>query len=274
MIFATKAMYSSFGPGGGGLGPPTPPTWPVALWRLALGLVWPVTCPGCGAPDMVVCPDCWRTVAGPAFFLPVVGWPAGRGVWSAAAYAGSTARLVLAWKERGRHDLTGVLAVGLASALLACRGSGPRSDPRSDGRWLVVPVPSVRAARRRRGGNLVAALAHRAVRLLGPSWAASGFGPPPLVVDLLEHRRDVRDQGELSAQARRHNLAGALAVRPALRFPLLRRRCVVVDDVVTTGATMAEAARALTFSGASVVGVCGLSATLRRQGVSTAEQLL
>ncbi|GAB3246399.1 ComF family protein [Kineosporia babensis] len=236
-------------------------------WRLGLGLVWPATCAGCGAPDVQLCEPCRRVVSGPAFFEPMVGWPPGWGVWGVTAYGGTSARLVVSWKERGRHDLTWPFGAGLAAAVLACRqASAAPPEP-----WLLVPVPSTSAARRKRGGNLVAALAHRAVRCGGSVWAAGGHGAPPSVAEILTHRRDVQDQGELSGRARRKNLAGALAVRPGLRFPLLQRGCVIVDDVVTTGATVAEAARALTSAGARVVGVCGLTVALRRQGVSTSE---
>ncbi|GLY28428.1 hypothetical protein [Kineosporia sp. NBRC 101731] len=232
------------------------------FWRLGGGLVWPPECAGCGAPDVPLCAACGGLLDAPAFFRPMVGWPPGWGVWGATTYGGVAARLVVAWKERGRHDLTGPFGAALARALLACRAStrGP------GGRWLVVPVPSSGPARRRRGGDLVADLARQAVRQAGPAWSAAGFGPPPQVAPVLTHRRGVRDQGELSARARRDNLAGALAVREGLRFPLRQRGCVIVDDVVTTGATAAEAARALTSQGARVVGVSGLSVTLRRTG--------
>ncbi len=229
-------------------------------WRLGWGLVWPAVCAGCGAPDVALCAACRRAVTGPAFFQPVVGWPPGWGVWAAAAYGGTAARLVLSWKERGRHDLTGPFGAGMASALMACREAS--SEPASP--WLLVPVPSSAGARRRRGGDLVAALARRAARLVGPAWVAGGHGPPPIVAPVLTHQRDVRDQGELSARARRKNLAGALALRPGLRLSLPQRGCVIVDDVVTTGATAAETARVLTSAGARVLGVCGLSVALRR----------
>ncbi|MBT0770314.1 ComF family protein [Kineosporia sp. J2-2] len=278
MVFATKALNSSGAP------VESPETGPAALWRLGRGLVWPVACAGCGLPDVPLCATCRRAVTGPAFFQPMVGWPPGWGVWSATTYTGPAARLVPAWKERGRHDLTGPFGIGLAAALTACRASASRSVARS-GRprpaepWLVVPVPSVRGASRRRGGDLVAALARSAAGEVARHdrrhARADEASPAGLrVAQVLTHRRDVRDQGELSARARRKNLSGALAVRPSLRFALLQRGCVVLDDVVTTGATAAEAARALTGAGARVIGVCSLSVTLRREGVSTSEYLL
>jgi predicted amidophosphoribosyltransferase len=78
----------------------------------------------------------------------------------------------------------------------------------------------------------------------------------------LRQRRAVADQSGLDVDARRANLGGALAVRrPAL---VRGRRVVIVDDIVTTGATAAEAARALTHAGALVIGVACVAATIRR----------
>jgi predicted amidophosphoribosyltransferase len=88
------------------------------------------------------------------------------------------------------------------------------------------------------------------------------------MVRALRHTRAVRDQSELNAAQRRSNLTGALGVRPGLALRLRGRECVVVDDIVTTGATAAEAARALTSAGARVVGICSLSVTSRHSGVS------
>ncbi len=127
-----------------------------------------------------------------------------------------------------------------------------------------MPIPSTRAARRRRGADLMAELTRQAATACRPGWP----GPPPRPIAALRHVRRVRDQGELNPADRRANLRGALEVRPELVPFLTGRAWVVVDDVVTTGTTAAEAARALTVAGARVVGHCFLSVTLRRQGVA------
>jgi hypothetical protein len=72
-------------------------------WRAGYGLVWPVSCAGCGRPDLPLCPACAAAVAGPAFCTPMVGWPLGWGAWAACGYRGVPARLLIAWKERGRQ---------------------------------------------------------------------------------------------------------------------------------------------------------------------------
>jgi predicted amidophosphoribosyltransferase len=115
----------------------------------------------------------------------------------------------------------------------------------------------------------MADLTRQAALACAPAWP----GPAPRHLSALRHVRRVRDQGELGATERRANLRGALAVRPAVRQALVGRSCVVVDDVVTTGTTAAEAARALTEAGARVVGHCFLSVTFRQQGVAGAGDL-
>ncbi|NAZ77424.1 hypothetical protein GTQ99_18640 [Kineococcus sp. T13] len=109
----------------------------------------------------------------------------------------------------------------------------------------LVPVPARAASRRRRGGDLVADLAARAAAL------ARARGHEVRVARVLRVARPVADQTDLDAAGRRANLAGAFAVRG----PLPPGPCVVVDDVVTTTATAAEAVRALRAAGARVAGV-------------------
>jgi predicted amidophosphoribosyltransferase len=260
------------------------------LVRAGRGLVWPVECAGCGRPDVAVCSSCAGRLAGPVFSAPLTGGPPGWLVWAVSRYEGVPARLIVAWKERGRHDLGRCLATGLAAALQGCRaGLGPGTP--WPGEWLVVPVPATRRARRRRGADLMADLARLAVPgclvpgglvpgglvpggLVSGGLVSGGLpggagwpGPAPRVVPALRHVRRVRDQSELGAPARRANLAGALAVRRSAVGSVAGRPVVVVDDIVTTGATVTEAARALTSAGARVVGICCLSVTLRRRGV-------
>ncbi|MDA0567274.1 ComF family protein, partial [Streptomonospora sp. S1-112] len=128
---------------------------------------------------------------------------------------------------------------------------------------LLVPVPARPGALRRRGYDPVALLLRAAAR--APVARAHRVAP------LLAHRRRVADQVGLDSRGRRANLTGALAVRAgpsaapgragARAHPgdLRGAVVVVVDDVLTTGATLAEASRALRAAGARVVGGAVLS---------------
>jgi predicted amidophosphoribosyltransferase len=109
----------------------------------------------------------------------------------------------------------------------------------------------------------MADLTRHAASVCRQTWA----GPAPVPIQALRHVRRVQDQGGLGASGRRANLRGALEVRSDAVDRVVGRECVVVDDVVTTGTTAAEAARALTSAGARVVGACFLSVTLRQLGV-------
>ena len=108
---------------------------------------------------------------------------------------------------------------------------------------MLVPVPSAPGAVRARGEDTVLAVARAAARTLRAG------GTDAVAVAALRHTRRVADSRGLGAAARRSNLAGAFEVRPD-RVPRLRgRRVVVVDDLVTTGASVTEAVRALRCAG-------------------------
>src|SRR5204862_2444160 len=96
--------------------------------------------------------------------------------------------------------------LALAGPLVAC---GPAAAGARAGPPLLVPIPTTARNRRRRGSDLVRDLAVAALRRASGGW----LGAPPRVVPALRHVRRVRDQSELGAEERRHNLHEALAVR-------------------------------------------------------------
>jgi predicted amidophosphoribosyltransferase len=167
-----------------------------------------------------------------------------------ATYRGTTRALLLDFKERGVAGLARPLAEGLARAAAAAVAPG-------QGPVVVVPVPSAPASVRRRGDDVVWLLARRVARTLRRG------GRRAAAVPALAQSRPVADSAGLSAAARAHNLRGALAVRPAAVQAVQRAEVVVVDDLVTTGATFAEAAAALARVGARVVGAAAVAATAR-----------
>jgi ComF family protein len=218
--------------------------------RALLDLLFPTSCGGCSRAGQVVCRGCADVLAQPATVRRPTPCPRELPTpFAVADYAGSARAMLLGYKERDQVALTRPLAAALATALTAAldlatdAGGSPA---------LVVPVPSTTASRRRRGYDPVLRLA-RSTR-------------HPAVLPGLTHARDVRDSAGLSAADRADNLAGAFMVAPAARARLTGRTVVVVDDVVTTGATLAEAARALRAMGAHVPAAAVIAATCRERG--------
>jgi predicted amidophosphoribosyltransferase len=215
-----------------------------------LDLLLPSPCLGCAGTDGPFCAAC-RPDA-------VVVVPGGLGAprcVAAGAYAGGLRAAVLAYKERGHRALArplGGLLAGAVTAALESRGALARVR--------LVPVPSARAAARARGGDHVRRLAVSAASAL------SAAGVPAAVEPVLTVRRRVQDSVGLAADDRRRNLAGAFTVAGGrdVRAPAADGPVVVVDDVVTTGATLAESARALAAAGIPVAAAATVAATARR----------
>jgi Predicted amidophosphoribosyltransferases len=222
-----------------------------------LDLLLPRRCAGCGGAGGddpgALCPGCTAALCGPPG--PRRPSPAPPGLprcWAAADYDGVARRVILAYKERGRTALKAPLAACLAGVADAALRAAVPGRP---GRVVLVPVPSARAARRARGHDPVGALAALTARQLADR------GRPAVAVPVLGQRRRVADQAGLGAARRAANLRGAFrAARPVP--PGL---CVLVDDVVTTGATLAEAARALGAAGARPALAITVAATRRRE---------
>ena len=190
-------------------------------------------------------------------------------VWALTGHSGPAARAVSAYKDRGRADLARPFGAALAAGLdhLRAEGELPESGERPT---VLVPAPASARARRRRGFDHVRGI----VDVLAADLAGSRPPGPVAVAPLLEVRGRVRDASDLGAGARSDNLSGRIRRRsgatplraspgaPTTVAELLTgpATVVLVDDVVTTGATAAECVRVLESGGLRVAGVLALTA--------------
>jgi len=235
------------------------PAAPQALLEQLLSFLVPSRCAACGEARRGVggggvCARCWSTLpvldaeeSCPRCALPTGGRtcracerrppPVDRAA-AVGPYAGSLKRLIAAYKFEGWDLLAPPAAARMAE--LARR---TRLDEGVD---AVVPVPSTRGRNRRRGYDPADLLAMEAARRLGLPAEA-----------LLARTRETAPQSDLPASKRPANVAGAFAARPAAAG----RSILLVDDVVTTGATAFAAASALRAAGARTVCLLVLART-------------
>lgn len=182
---------------------------------------------------------------------------------AAASYSGGVRAAILAAKERDRRELDRPLGLMLAAAVGELLTAGFERRRGCDPLWLV-PIPASPSALRERGRDHVSDWTRWTVRGL------RGAGVPARSVPLLRRRAGGRDSVGLDAGQRADNLGGAFVLRPKVGAPR-NAAVIVVDDIVTTGATLEAAATRLTTSlgvdpvrlGAAVV------AATQRTGSST-----
>ena len=205
----------------------------------ALAVVSPLACAGCDVDDRALCSGCRGQMQPHPFARPLDD---GTPVWAALVYDSVVRRAILGLKEQGRTDVARALAAPLRSAV-SCSVLHAGSSATGTVELAIPPVN--RASFRRRGYDPVRLLAR-----------AAGL-PRPVSVLVNLHER--ASQKTLDKAQRAVNLVGSMA---ATR-PLQGRCFLVIDDVVTTGATLAEVIRSLRDGGAEVVGAAVLAATPR-----------
>ena len=219
-------------------------------------LIFPPRCPACGeaiGDQGGLCSDCWCDLAIPsdpscaacqrpfgeggpqrgAICAPCLGNPPLHdGIAAGTLYTDTSRKLVLALKHGRRIALAPMLARLIAARI------APATDER-----LIVPVPLHRWRLWKRGFNQAA--------LLGRELEKAGCGT--LLVDGLERRRPTPSLGGMGKQARAKALAGAINVRKGAAHSIDGRDILLVDDVLTSGATSNACVKVLKKAGARTV---------------------
>lgn len=220
-----------------------------------IDLVFPPRCPLCGeglTAQVGLCSSCWSELVIPSepccslcqrpfsegtsedsICAPCLAAPPRHdGIAAGTLYNDASRRLVLAFKHGQRIALAPMMA-RLISARLR----------ETDAGWLVVPVPLHRWRLWRRGFNQAALLAREIALLRGAA----------MVVDGLERRKQTPSLGGLGRKARARALSGAIGVNPRRKAGFAGAKVVLVDDVLTSGATSAACVSALKRAGAERV---------------------
>ena len=210
-----------------------------------LDLVLPLECGGCGAPSIRWCDACANELAvgpdAPRVVLPRIDPQVP--VFALGRYAGARRNAIVAMKDRGRADLISPLAHAMAIGVHRLLTWGLLDVP-----LTIVPAPTRSSAARRRGGDPVTRMAAVAV--------ANHAGI--VVVPALRMKALARDSAGLGTTERERNIAGRV-VTTKQRRPTTGE-VLLVDDIVTTGATASESVRVLHAAGAQVAAVLAVAA--------------
>jgi len=199
-------------------------------------LIFPSRCIGCSQLGISICSICRKSWHPHIYYREISVFDGTYPVISAVPYAPIASKVLLSAKESNLSAADNLLISAISHSLLLFikrYGSGD-----------LVGIPSRRSATRMRGRNFMVEItksvaAERSIKAL----------------DILQHNRSVRDQSKLDSDSRSINIAGAFSAKlSGLPAAGNIEPLIVVDDLITTGATLAEGIRALRTAGFTVLG--------------------
>jgi len=198
-------------------------------------LIFPTRCFGCNTLGLHICSTCRKEWI-PHYYKTHVD---ALNVHSALIYSPTASKIILAAKENGLQGADDLLVAAVIHVLNKAR--------LDKGSFTLVPVPSSKRSQRRRGRSFIVDLTREISNQTGI-----------LMNDCLQVSRAVSDQSGLTRVQRISNMHGAFSLKTGA---ILRGEAILIDDVVTTGATLREAARALNSQGFPAFGsVCAVTA--------------
>ena len=206
-------------------------------------LLFPVRCYGCRDLGFAICSNC-RKHWNPHIYQSQIS---DLSVYSAIPYSAVARNILLAAKEENQKSADQLIIRALSKSVETLFRSIPVC--------AIVPIPSQPSANRRRGRDFVSEISTSVARQCGVA-----------VLPILHHQRVIRDQSKLNIADRRENLAMALAVKSEYSGNYSGEKVVILDDLLTTGATLKEANRALTKGGFLVQAAATACVVLRRRG--------
>ena len=199
-------------------------------------LIFPTHCELCCESPSPICSTCAHLLSSSGQLI----YGFSEIVAAGFVYNEASARIILRAKEQGILSAQQSLALSLWSAFSLLQITEPKV--------ALIPIPSSKEAIRRRGRNFISELLQEFVSLQ----KTSPKSKPRIsieILDVLIHQRKVRDQSGLTMNQRLRNMDHALIVRESIDIPV-----VVVDDVITTGATLKAAFSALNVAKATILG--------------------
>jgi len=201
-------------------------------------LIFPSRCIGCSQIGISICSTCRKSWHSHIYHRTIKVLDTSYPVISAIEYSPIASRVLMRAKEANQEAADQLLVNALSHSL--------RYFLKNFGFGDLVPIPSRRSATRKRGRDFMQEITDSVAE-----------NESIKSLQILQHQRAVRDQSQLNSQQRSRNIAGAFSTS----FNLAEVRdsgnigpLIIVDDLVTTGATLAEAIRALRTAGFPVLG--------------------